>query len=118
MSSIAREGILNEEPAIARLPSKSSSSHHQKHRENDRARTASPDDDVKYEDGGPDVRMADAKPTYKSWKKKYRKSRIKFDALQAANEELYQLEQKTLLQTKRIAVQNEYVLASCQLPLM
>lgn len=112
MSSIAREGILNEEPA--RLPSKSNS-HHHKNRDNDRTTSASPNDDVKYEDGGPDVRMADAKPTYKSWKKKYRKSRIKFDDLQAQNEELYQLEQKTLLQTKRIAVQNEYVPSSSSL---
>ncbi|CAN8106238.1 unnamed protein product [Discula destructiva] len=107
MSSIAREGILNEEPV--RTTSKGSSHHHRNHN-NDRTRSASPADDVKHEEGGPDVRMTDAKPTYKSWKKKYRKMRIRFDELQAQNEELYQLEQKTLQQTKRIAIQNDRAL--------
>lgn len=66
------------------------------------------DDDLKLEDGAPDVNMADARPTYKSWKKKYRKMRIKFDQLQAQNEELYQLEQKALRKTKQLAIYNEY----------
>lgn len=105
MSSIARDGILNDDAGPV---SKKGNGHlHQ-----DKGRTRSPsavgDDDLKNEDGGPDVRMTDAKPTYKSWKKKYRKMRIKFDQLQAQNEELYQLEQKALRKTKQLAIYNEY----------
>lgn len=107
MSSIARDGILNDD--AGHVPKKGNGQPHQ-----DKDRTRSPsavgDDDLKHEEGGPDVRMADAKPTYKSWKKKYRKMRIKFDQLQAQNEELYQLEQKALKKTKQLAIYNEYVL--------
>lgn len=106
MSSIARDGILNED-AAARVVSKSSS-HRRRDRDDDRTRSASPAGPVKHEDGGPDVRMADAKPTYKSWKKKYRKMRIRFDNLQAQNEELYQMEQRALAKTKQLAIHNEY----------
>lgn len=105
MSSIARDGILNDD--TARVVSKSVI-HHRRDRDDDRTRSASPADQVKHEDGGPDVRMADARPTYKSWKKKYRKMRINFDNLQAQNEELYQLEQRALARTKQLAIQNEY----------
>lgn len=104
-SSFARDGILNAD--THRVPTKGRS-----HLVHDNNRTQSPsaadDDDVKNEDGGPDVRMGDAKPTYKSWKKKYRKMRIQFDMLQAQNEELYQLEQKALRKTKQLASYNEY----------
>lgn len=55
----------------------------------------------------PDSRITEPKPTYKSWKKKYRKMRIKFDLLQAQNEELYQMEQKALKKTKQLAIYNE-----------
>ncbi|KUI63132.1 hypothetical protein VP1G_10244 [Cytospora mali] len=58
------------------------------------------DADLKHEEGGPDVTMADAKPTYKSWKKKYRKMRIKFDESMAQGEQLYQQEQKALKKIK------------------
>lgn len=109
-SSIARDGILNED--TDRLPIKSKS-----HLVHDDDRTRSPsaigDEDLKHEDGGPDVRMADAKPSYKSWKKKYRKMRIQFDQLQAQNEELYQLEQKALKKTKQLAIYNEYAVCLC-----
>lgn len=105
MSSIVRDGILNDD--TVRAASKSTI-HHRRDRDDDRTRSASPAEQVKHEDGGSDIRMADAKPTYKSWKKKYRKMRIKFDNLQAQNEELYQLEQKALARTKQLAIQNEY----------
>ncbi|ROV92380.1 hypothetical protein VMCG_09134 [Cytospora schulzeri] len=74
-----------------------------------RTRTASivMDADLKHEEGGPDVTMADAKPTYKSWKKKYRKMRIKFDESMAQGEQLYQQEQKALKKIKQLAIYNE-----------
>lgn len=105
MSSIARDGILNDDAVHV-----SKKGNGQPHQDNDRTRSPSVvgDDYLKREDGGTDVRMADAKPTYKSWKKKYRKMRIKFDQLQAQNEELYQLEQKALKKTKQLAIYNEY----------
>lgn len=105
MSSIARDGILNDDAVHV-----SKKGNGQPHQDKDCTRSPSVvgDDDLKREDGCPDVRMADAKPTYKSWKKKYRKMRIKFDQLQAQNEELYQLEQKALKKTKQLAIYNEY----------
>lgn len=108
MSSIAKDGILNDDPGHV-----SKKGNGQPHQDKDRTRSPSAvdDDDLKHEDGGPDVRMTDAKPTYKSWKKKYRKMRIKFDQLQAQNEELYQLEQKALKKTKQLAIYNEYGLS-------
>lgn len=74
-----------------------------------RTRTASSviDADLKHEEGGPDVTMADAKPTYKSWKKKYRKMRIKFDESMAHGEQVYQQEQKALKKIKQLAIYNE-----------
>lgn len=66
-------------------------------------------DEVKTEDGAPDVRMAHVKPTYKSWKKKYRKMRIKFDGIMAHGEELYRQEQKALKKAKQLAIYNECV---------
>lgn len=53
--------------------------------------------------------MAEAKPTYKSWKKKYRKMRITFDQKMQECEELHKEEQKALALAKRIAIENEYV---------
>lgn len=67
------------------------------------------DDDMKNEDGGPDVRMADSKPTYKSWKKKYRKMRIKFDQKMSQGEDLYQQEVKAMRKIKQLAIYNESV---------
>jgi hypothetical protein len=68
---------------------------------------------VKAEDDSGDVRMTDEKPTYRSWKKKYRKMRIMFDQKMHDGEELHRLEQKALATAKRLAVQKEY--ASSQL---
>lgn len=110
-ASILRDGILNEDSGRT-----SHKSHG--HRNQDRDRTRSPsalgDDDMKHEETTtgvqlPDGRITEPKPTYKSWKKKYRKMRIKFDQLQAQNEELYQMEQKALKKTKQLAIYNEYV---------
>lgn len=74
-----------------------------------RSNSALADDDMKHEDGGPDVRMADAKPTYKSWKKKYRKMRIKFDQKMSQGEDLYQQEVKAMRKIKQLAIYNESV---------
>lgn len=63
---------------------------------------------VKAEDDSGDVRMADDKPTYRSWKKKYRKMRVVFDQKMHEGEELHKLEQKALATARRLAVQKEY----------
>ncbi|KAK4126672.1 hypothetical protein N657DRAFT_565261 [Parathielavia appendiculata] len=65
---------------------------------------------VKAEDDSADVRMADDRPTYRSWKKKYRKMRINFDQKMHEGEELYKLEQKALATARRLAVQNDRLL--------
>lgn len=114
MSSIARDGILNDD-----VEDGTAKGNGHLNQDNDRTRSPSAvgDGDLKHEEGGPDVRMTDAKPTYKSWKKKYRKMRIKFDQLQAQNEELYQLEQKALKKTKQLAIYNEYETCPTHQPL-
>lgn len=79
-------------------------------RVDERTRTASflmESAELKHEEGGPDVTMADARPSYKSWKKKYRKMRIKFDESMAHGEQLYQQEQKALKKIKQLAIYNE-----------
>ncbi|EAQ84678.1 hypothetical protein CHGG_08692 [Chaetomium globosum CBS 148.51] len=65
---------------------------------------------VKAEDDSGDVRMTDEKPTYRSWKKKYRKMRIMFDQKMHDGEELHRLEQKALATAKRLAVQKDRLL--------
>ncbi|KAK4244116.1 IEC3 subunit of the Ino80 complex, chromatin re-modelling-domain-containing protein [Corynascus novoguineensis] len=65
---------------------------------------------VKAEDDSGDVRMGDEKPTYRSWKKKYRKMRIVFDQKMHEGEELHKLEQKALATAKRLAVQKDRLL--------
>jgi hypothetical protein len=65
------------------------------------------DGDIKAEDVGGDAKMTDAKPTYKSWKKKYRKMRIIFDQKMHEGEELHKLEQRALETARRLAVQKE-----------
>jgi len=47
------------------------------------------------------------KPTYKSWKKKYRKMKLVFDQKMHDGEELHKQEQKGLKTAKRLAVENE-----------
>ncbi|KAI0012280.1 hypothetical protein F4779DRAFT_569073 [Xylariaceae sp. FL0662B] len=54
-----------------------------------------------------DLRMADTRPSYKSWKKKYRKMRIKFDQQMHDIESLHKLEQKAMRTAKRLAIEND-----------
>ncbi|CAJ2503311.1 Uu.00g107050.m01.CDS01 [Anthostomella pinea] len=54
-----------------------------------------------------DLHMADTRPSYKSWKKKYRKMRIKFDQRMQESEDLHKLEQKAMRTAKRLAVEND-----------
>ncbi|KAI1341430.1 IEC3 subunit of the Ino80 complex, chromatin re-modelling-domain-containing protein [Xylariaceae sp. FL0016] len=54
-----------------------------------------------------DVPMTDARPSYKSWKKKYRKMRLQFDQRMQSSEELHKLEQKAMRTAKRLAVEND-----------
>lgn len=54
-----------------------------------------------------DLQMPDARPSYKSWKKKYRKMRIKFDQQMSEIESLHKLEQKAMRTAKRLAIENE-----------
>ncbi|KAK1776122.1 IEC3 subunit of the Ino80 complex, chromatin re-modelling-domain-containing protein [Copromyces sp. CBS 386.78] len=56
------------------------------------------------------TRMADDKPTYRSWKKKYRKMRITFDQKMHEGEELYKAEQKALATARRLAIQKDRLL--------
>ncbi|KAK3305380.1 IEC3 subunit of the Ino80 complex, chromatin re-modelling-domain-containing protein [Chaetomium strumarium] len=65
---------------------------------------------VKAEDDSGDVRIPDDKPTYRSWKKKYRKMRIIFDQKMHEGEELHRLEQKALATARRLAVQKDRLL--------
>ncbi|KAI1501471.1 IEC3 subunit of the Ino80 complex, chromatin re-modelling-domain-containing protein [Biscogniauxia marginata] len=51
--------------------------------------------------------LADTRPSYKSWKKKYRKMRIKFDQRMQESEDLHKLEQKAMRTAKRLAVEND-----------
>ena len=54
-----------------------------------------------------DVKMTDRKPTYKSWKKKYRKMRIRFEKIMQDGEDLYLQEQRGLKRAKDLAIENE-----------
>ncbi|KAI0451036.1 IEC3 subunit of the Ino80 complex, chromatin re-modelling-domain-containing protein [Xylaria acuta] len=54
-----------------------------------------------------DAHMADARPSYKSWKKKYRKMRITFDQRMQESEDLHSLEQKAMRTAKRLAIEND-----------
>ncbi|KAK3492327.1 IEC3 subunit of the Ino80 complex, chromatin re-modelling-domain-containing protein [Neurospora hispaniola] len=62
------------------------------------------------DDDSIDTRMADDKPTYRSWKKKYRKMRITFDQKMHEGEELYKAEQKALATARRLAIQKDRLL--------
>lgn len=62
---------------------------------------------VKAEDDGHDKRMVDSKPSYRSWKKKYRKMRVVFEGKMREGESLYKLERKALETANRLAVENE-----------
>jgi len=63
---------------------------------------------VKQEDSaGGDSRVPDGKPSYKSWKKKYRKMRITFDHKMHDGEELFAKELKGYQTCNRLAVEIE-----------
>jgi hypothetical protein len=53
--------------------------------------------------------VAENRPYYRSWKKKYRKMRIKFDQEMHEGESLHRKEQKAFATCKRLAVDLEYV---------
>ncbi|KAI1650143.1 IEC3 subunit of the Ino80 complex, chromatin re-modelling-domain-containing protein [Daldinia loculata] len=57
-----------------------------------------------------DLHMTDTRPSYKSWKKKYRKMRIKFDHQMQEIETLHKLEQKAMRTAKRLAIENDRLL--------
>ncbi|KAI0389537.1 hypothetical protein F5Y17DRAFT_448579 [Xylariaceae sp. FL0594] len=57
-----------------------------------------------------DARMADARPSYKSWKKKYRKMRITFDQKMRDSEELHAMELKAINTSRRLAIENDRLL--------
>lgn len=50
---------------------------------------------------------ADQRPSYKSYKKKYRKLRLAFDQRMDESEALHRSEQKAINTAKRLAVENE-----------
>ncbi|KAH6655588.1 IEC3 subunit of the Ino80 complex, chromatin re-modelling-domain-containing protein [Truncatella angustata] len=54
-----------------------------------------------------DAPIGDSRPTYKSYKKKYRKLRLQFDKNVQESEDLHRLEQKAIRTMKRLAVEND-----------
>ncbi|KAI0521815.1 IEC3 subunit of the Ino80 complex, chromatin re-modelling-domain-containing protein [Xylaria bambusicola] len=54
-----------------------------------------------------DAQTTDARPSYKSWKKKYRKMRITFDQRMRESEDLHSLELKAMQTAKRLAIEND-----------
>ncbi|KAH8887710.1 hypothetical protein GQ53DRAFT_783989 [Thozetella sp. PMI_491] len=65
---------------------------------------------VKAEEESGDTRMVDDKPTYRSWKKKYRKMRIVFDRKMHEGEDLHRHEQKALATARRLAIEKDQLL--------
>lgn len=65
--------------------------------------------EIKAEGETGDAKMAEDKPTYRSWKKKYRKMRILFDQKMHQGEDLYRQEQKALATARRLAIEKELV---------
>jgi hypothetical protein len=65
------------------------------------------DGNVKTEAGNEDTKMADARPTYKSWKKKYIKMRIVFEQKREQLEQQHARELKARETAKRLAIENE-----------
>lgn len=56
-----------------------------------------------------DLRAPDLKPKYKSWRKKYRKMKFKFEDVMKDSNNLYKEEKKLEALSKRLQEQNEYV---------
>ncbi|TDZ53891.1 INO80 complex subunit 3 [Colletotrichum trifolii] len=80
--------------------------------------------DIKDENNDTDDAMDEGKSTYKSYKKKYRKMRIKFDQKMHDCEDLHHQEAKAFATAKRIAIENDRILdllmdmnSSAQIPL-
>jgi hypothetical protein len=65
------------------------------------------DGDQKDEEDWGDIGAASNKPTYRSWKKKYRKMRLVFDQKMLEGEELHRLEEKALATARRLAIAKE-----------
>ncbi|KAI9809135.1 MAG: hypothetical protein M1825_002425 [Sarcosagium campestre] len=57
-----------------------------------------------------DISMTDAKTTYKSWKKKYRKMKVSFDQKMKDSEQLFRDEQKAQNTLRRLAEENHKLL--------
>jgi len=66
--------------------------------------------DIKVEDSLPQSKSEDVKPTYKSFKKKYRKMRIKFDEKMRQSNDWYVEEQRAIGTAKRLAQENDRLL--------
>jgi hypothetical protein len=75
--------------------------------ETDRKALARTGRDIKMEDAVGLTKSAEGKPTYRSWKKKYRKMRVNFDQKMQEGESLYKLEEKALKTARRLAIENE-----------
>ncbi|KAI1826096.1 hypothetical protein F4861DRAFT_133953 [Xylaria intraflava] len=54
-----------------------------------------------------DAHVAGPRPSYKSWKKKYKKMRDAFDRKMLETEDLHMLEQKAIQTARRLAIQND-----------
>ena len=65
------------------------------------------DPDPRLDDICDDTRVEEARPKYKSWKKKYRKMRVVHDQKVYESEELHKKELKGIETCKRIAIENE-----------
>lgn len=68
--------------------------------------------DLAHRERGHDgAHTGESKPSYRSYKKKYRKLRLQFDQNVQESEELHRTEQKAIRTMKRLAIENEYVCA-------
>ena len=54
-----------------------------------------------------DTSLHDPKPKYKSWRKKYRKMKVRFDDVMKDNTTMFREEQKLEALSKRLQEQNE-----------
>ncbi|KAJ2901712.1 hypothetical protein MKZ38_001522 [Zalerion maritima] len=73
------------------------------------------DPDPRLDEMGDDTKMdEEPKPRYKSWKKKYRKMRMVYDAKVYESEELHKKELKAIETAKRIAIENDRILDMLQ----
>lgn len=54
-----------------------------------------------------DLQLPGLKPKYKSWRKKYRKMKVRFDDMMKDNSTMFKEEEKLELLSKRLQEQNE-----------